>query len=256
MSKNSEFINTQNQTESELSSKIDMRIETVNDPRINKALFSLYEQLIEPLKQIEVKISRVNDLQKAIDNNEYYAKHTFSHMMCFTKHFFVPLMILNIVIIGMMGKSDNELLGAIYSPLVYFWDHYLYEHNDLDYVLLIYLLVVRPALTAIIPKWLTEVVINKKHTTQNKKYQIEIDELMPTINRDVDDISKAVCFVPSNYRYSQALSFFVDAYANSKIDNLKEAVNLYDTNKYRQCMLDYQKRTVELLQTIAFSEFE
>lgn len=38
MSKNSELIITQSQTESELSSKVNMRIEAVNDPKINKAL--------------------------------------------------------------------------------------------------------------------------------------------------------------------------------------------------------------------------
>lgn len=69
MSKNSELIITQSQTESELSSKVNMRIEAVNDPKINKALFTIYEKLVEPLRQIETKVSRVDDLRKAISSS-------------------------------------------------------------------------------------------------------------------------------------------------------------------------------------------
>lgn len=261
MSKNSELIITQSQTESELSSKVNMRIEAVNDPKINKALFTIYEKLVEPLRQIETKVSRVDDLRKAIDNNEYYAKHSFKRVIHSSKLLFLPFLIINFIILNKAVFSDNDMLWSLYVPLASVFDTLDGYSNSLIFDILttiyvIYIFFFRPIVIATIPVWIVVVIKNKNHSAQNKKYKKEINELTPIINQEVDNISKVICFVPPNYRYSQALNFFVDAYANSKIDNLKEAVNLYDTNKYRQDMLDYQKQTVKLLQAIAFSEFE
>ncbi len=59
--------------------------------------------------------------------------------------------------------------------------------------------------------------------------------------------------IPPQYRYSDALSFFVEAYSNSKVDNLKEAVNLFDTHSYRKQMLQYQEKIVRELEDVNFN---
>lgn len=122
MSKNSELIITQSQTESELSSKVNMRIEAVNDPKINKALFTIYEKLVEPLRQIETKVSRVDDLRKAIDNNEYYAKHSFKRVIHSSKLLFLPFLIINFIILNKAVFSDNDMLRSLYVPLASVFD--------------------------------------------------------------------------------------------------------------------------------------
>ena len=61
--------------------------------------------------------------------------------------------------------------------------------------------------------------------------------------------------VKTNYiKKQEYLAFFVDAYANSKIDNLKEAVNLCDTAEYRQMSLELQKMQIEALKGIEFNQ--
>ena len=80
-------LKTQNQLEVEPMSRINTRIEAVDDPKINKALFSIYEKLIEPFRQIEAKISLVNDLQEAIDDNEDYTKCSLERIFHFAKYF-------------------------------------------------------------------------------------------------------------------------------------------------------------------------
>lgn len=248
-------LKTQNQLEVEPMSRINTRIEAVDDPKINKALFSIYEKLIEPFRQIEAKISRVNDLQEAIDDNKDYTKCSLERIFHFAKYIFIPTLIVNIIFVASL--DDDATIGK-FLPLYRLFDYMIDNHDSMfiELLLLPYAYVLHPIFVSLIITAIIVIIVNIIHMIQNKKYQQEIDELIPIINQETDSISEVACFIPPSYRYSQALDFFVDAYANSKIDNLKEAVNLYDTNEYRQNMLDYQKQTVEWLQTIAFAELE
>ncbi|MCC8152671.1 MAG: hypothetical protein LIO96_14850 [Lachnospiraceae bacterium] len=89
----------------------------------------------------------------------------------------------------------------------------------------------------------------------------EQPELKEEISNGILKIRDAVCFVPPQYRYSGAVQYFVEAYNNSKADNLKEAVNSYDTYYFRmqseanqQKLLAMQQRQEELLQEIEYQQ--
>ena len=94
--------------------------------------------------------------------------------------------------------------------------------------------------------WLTSIPIaivlvvlkNRSHKSKIAKIEAEIEELELSIKNKIDDISDVVVFVPPAYRYSEALSYFVDSYANSRVSNLKEAVNCYDTFIHRRKLED------------------
>lgn len=249
-------LKTQTQKETESMSRINTRIEAVDDPKINKALFSIYEKLIEPFKKIEAKVARINNLQGAIEENKEYTKCSFARILYFSKYIFFPLLIINIIIVSI--NMDNEILLRKLLPLEALFEFLIdnYDTTFLDLLYFAYCFLFHPIFLSFFIIGIIVIIVNVIHKFQNEKYQKEIDELMPIVNSEMEDISEVACFIPPNYRYSDALDFFVDSYANSKVDNLKEAVNLYDTNEYRQNMLDYQAEMVEWTKAIAFAELE
>lgn len=232
-------LKTQTQNAVEPMSRINTRIEAVDDPKINKALFSIYEKLIEPFKKIEAKVTRINNLQGAIEENKEYTKCSFERILYFSKYIFFPLLIINIIIVSI--NMDNEILLRKFLPLEALFEFLIdnYDTTFLDLLYFAYCFLFHPIFLSFFIIGIIVITVNIIHKFQNEKYQKEIDEIMPIVNSEMEDISEVACFIPPNYRYSDALDFFVEAYANSKVDNLKEAVNLYDTNEYRQNMLDY-----------------
>ena len=111
-----------------------------------------------------------------------------------------------------------------------------------------------PLILAVIISFVSNILINKKLKNLNKKMQEEIVVLECQLSEKVDALRDVACFVPIDYRNSYALEFFVNAFANSKIDNLKEAVNLSDTQAYRNSMLQSQKQMCNMLSQIAFNQ--
>lgn len=224
------------------------RIEPVKDPKINKVLFSLYEKLVKPLSLIETQVDRLNALNDEIEYNKDCTKSTLWRILRFWKYLAIPLFIINFIA-GVIIESvaSDELYYKIY-----FW---LNKGLNLDLEAAIMFLAY-PLLFLITIPTLIVIGVNIIHKLQNKKYQQEIDELVPAIGSEIKNIQDLVCFVPPKYRYSAAMEFFVDAYANSKVDNLKEAVNLYDTNNYREQMIQAQQATLEMMQSIAFNQLQ
>lgn len=249
-------LKTQTQNAVEPMSRINTRIEAVDDPKINKALFSIYEKLIVPFKKIEAKVARINNLQELIEENKEYTKCSFERILYFSKYIFFPLLIINIIIVSI--NMDNEILLRKFLPLEALFEFLIdnYDTTFLDLLYFAYCFLFHPIFLSFFIIGIIVITVNIIHKFQNEKYQKEIDEIMPIVNSEMEDISEVACFIPPNYRYSDALDFFVEAYANSKVDNLKEAVNLYDTNEYRQNMLDYQAEMVEWTKAIAFAELE
>ena len=249
-------LKTQIQNAVEPMSRINTRIEAVDDPKINKALFSIYEKLIEPFKKIEAKVAKINNLQELIEENKEYTKCSFERILYFSKYIFFPLLIINIIIVSI--NMDNEIFLRKFLPLEALFEFLIdnYDTTFLDLLYFAYCFLFHPIFLSFFIIGIIVITVNIMHKFQNEKYQKEIDEIMPIVNSEMEDISEVACFIPPNYRYSDALDFFVEAYANSKVDNLKEAVNLYDTNEYRQNMLDYQAEMVEWTKAIAFAELE
>ena len=53
---------------------------------------------------------------------------------------------------------------------------------------------------------------------------------------------------PPNYYSKNAVTFFITAIQNFRADNLKEAINLYETTEQHKKLLEYQAKQDELLQ--------
>ena len=111
-----------------------------------------------------------------------------------------------------------------------------------------------PMFVGFVPSLLISYTINQRLKKKNIEYKASMGELENQLVEKVDEIKAVACYVPPKYRCSKYLSFFVDAYTNSKVDNLKEAVNLCDTAEYREARLEAQRKQLELLQRIEFNQ--
>ena len=85
-----------------------------------------------------------------------------------------------------------------------------------------------------------------------KKENLEIAALQQQIQSTINNIKHAIVFVPPAYRTSDALSFFVRAYHNSRVDNLKEAVNAYEMHMEAEHTRSMLKEQIKVLQDIQF----
>lgn len=234
-------------------SRINTRIEAVNDPKVNKILFSLYEKMVEPYRRIEAKISRVNDLQMEIDENNESIKNSICSFFYIFFRSIIPVLILNFIFIMVIGFIfGNDTSDKIFHIIYPFYSLVITNETFLT----VYCYLANPIIFAAVCVGLFIIIMNLVYNHQNEKNQKEIDELTPVINKEIYDLSEVSCYIPPDYRYSKALDFFVNAYSNSKVDNLKEAVNLFDTNEYRENMLYYQQKLCELQEEILYVELE
>ena len=224
------------------------RIESVNDPNLNKALFTLYEKLIPYFVEIENIQENINQYKNNIEINNRKIRGLLSRIK-------KPVVILTVILIFLIYKviSKAEANGEyLYSRFIELFNCE-YDANA-EVVFYAFLSVGFPLLLGFGICFLISCVINKKLKKDNSKFESEIVLLEELINSKIEPITNVTCFVPKNYRNSKYLAFFVDAYANSKIDNLKEAVNLCDTAEYRQMSLELQKMQIEALKGIEFNQ--
>lgn len=226
------------------------RIESVNDPNLNKALFTLYEKLIPYFVEIENIQDNINQYKNNIEINNRKTRNLLSRIK-------KPVIALSVVLIILIYKliSNAEANGEyLYNGFVELFNCE-YDANA-EVVFYAFLSVGLPLLLGFGICFFISYMVNKKLEKDNSKFESEIVLLEELINSKIEPIRNVACFVPKNYRNSKHLAFFVDAYANSKIDNLKEAVNLCDKAEYRQMSLDLQKEQIEKLSRIEFNQLK
>lgn len=225
------------------NSRINSRIESVEDPKLNKALFMLYEQLINPFKEIE-------DLQAMIIQAKNRIKANQTEMNSFFYRIKTP------------GFITSGFAFAIICLLLFSWagngfDLMLVMQEYIpisDGVFLILFGIVLPLLIGFGLCAIVAGIKNIKLSSNNEELSKSVAVFEQSIEKKIAELGDVVSFIPPQYRYSQALAFFVESYSNSKIDNLKEAVNLYDTHDYRNKMLDSQAEIIDRLENISFNQ--
>ena len=99
-------------------------------------------------------------------------------------------------------------------------------------------------------------MINKALSPQKQpeinNEKAEITSLQQQIQTTINNIKHAIVFVPPAYRTSDALSYFVKAYHNSRVDNLKEAVNAYEMHLEAEHTRSLLHQQIEALTNIQF----
>lgn len=236
-----------------------VRIEPVDDPKINSALFSLYNYLIFPFEEIESIRNEIEGKQSVIQSIKNLILNSFKRIMKVN----IPFGILSIV--SVFGVA---ILFGEDNPYIHFWEwHYdlcetfiLKPLDKINFpaILSVFLFIIVwfggmyifPLPIAI----LLVVLKNMFHKAKIASIKKEIDVLEKKIENKILSISDIVVFVPPSYRYSEALLYFVEAYANTKVSNLKEAINSYETFKHRRNVERSLFRIEKAMSLIAYQQ--
>ncbi len=221
------------------------RIESVQDPEVNRALFTIYSNLIEPVAQIERTHDEIIDTQRIIAGNERKIKLSASDVIRHAVRMF-PLMAVAVFVVLFILASNGVVADMTISMGF-----------------------INTAVGAVIVSvaWAfgTEAVSTASRERKRKEIYGRAVEALPkledSLQWQVSQIREVIMFVPPKYRFSEALRYFVESYSNSRIDNLKEAVNSFDTYYFRQQTVqlqrdikEMQRKNNELLQAIAFNQ--
>lgn len=218
------------------------RVESSADPEVNKRLFRIYEILIQPIHDIENAVNNIESHKeriKQLENHNFVPK--FLDLAIKVVLFLVALFVLHpltdTIVYWISDMFDGflgiitELLGLLLSLFVF-------------------------VIIAFIAGEIVHNMINKSLGPQKqpeiKKENLEIAALQQQIQSTINNIKHAIVFVPPAYRTSDALSFFVRAYHNSRVDNLKEAVNAYEMHMEAEHTRSLLKEQIKVLQDIQF----
>lgn len=197
-----------------LTSQFGDRIEPVSDPEVNKKLFTIYAALIKPFKQMEDDLSQIELIKR---NNAELA--LYDHPVNPIKVIILGVLLVAIGFgIGSFGFSiagDNRTLETIFLVIMLFL---------MQASFLLAYLILRIAEYWKVKKENDEAIANNNKVI--KQLEAESHEL--SVN-----LSKVAYLIPQKYRCSTALKYFCESYSNSRVDNLKEAVNAYDTWEHR-----------------------
>ncbi|MBP3593471.1 MAG: zinc-ribbon domain-containing protein [Lachnospiraceae bacterium] len=204
-----ENITVQNQFSERVNSEL------FADRRSQNKLFSVYAELIAPVKKIEGLTESI----KSCDEQIAYLRDE--------KNAEIAHGCLSIVVATVVGFP----LGAIVG----------FQEKILDYSFLLgySFMFLFPVLLTFVFRIIWKLTYGQIYKRITYKENLKKADALENMRDDLLKERDAVCFaekdklmyVPKKYRYSGAISYFVDLYNSSRVDTLKEAVNAYAHDK-------------------------
>lgn len=213
------------------------RIESTNDRNLNHYLFLLYQKLLPPVRRIE-------QLSAAINKNGYELSQAKKFQFVYPNVGITVAAAFILLIVFVVGWSHNldmysesaSLMAQYESEYAYAADHmgiFFPLRNEVatnnlwklkvPIVFLIYGAIIA-VIIAIIGTIISNILAKNSIPRLEKSLRMDIAER----NSIVEKIKDYICYVPPSYRYSDAISYFVDSYNNTRANNLQEAVREYD----------------------------
>lgn len=194
-------------------------------------LFALYDTLINPLREME------NISAKAGLNMNKIARLKAEKTDIGTVWKFIGVGLVVYFILNALFKK-SKILWFIFGP-------------DPMNILLFLMCVAMP------------VILWELYKRKERKKQIEIlsenvQKLDELLNEKYDEREEQYAFVPAEYFSSEALSFFVKMYADGRVKDLNQAMNMYDQYKHRknlemgqQQLIYQQNQTMQMMNEMA-----
>ena len=221
------------------------RVEPVKDPAVNKALFTIYSNLINPLVNIEKTIDEISYAEAVAAETEGKVKiplpSIIAHIICMLPKMYIAIAITSFILAHFIDALDTSIETA-----------------------LLLCAKITVILSPVCSCAYDMISIASKNRTRKENHDRAVNDLArlkPDLERQVYQIKDAIQFVPPKYRFSGALSYFVESYTNSRVDDLKEAVNAYDTYYFRnqtvqiqQQILEQEQKNTMLLSQIAYNQ--
>lgn len=184
-------------------------------------LFSVYAELIEPVKRIEELTQKANacnaKMEYLRDENNAEIKHG-----CLSK---------------VVGIAVGILLGAVVAiPII--------KVNFLLGWLIAF--IGMPCLSVVLCRMIWKGTYGQFYKKRKYKENLAEAERLENIRDDLLKERDAIClaekdklmYVPKKYRYSEAIEYFVEQYNSTRVDTLKEAVNVYVHDKQEAVKLE------------------
>ena len=155
---------------------------------------------------------------------------------------------------GFGNKSSAPYVLAeapfILRPILYV-AYYLFPIGDWIAFILAGAYSCLPTVAILVPIF---VVYNKKLHKSVPEYERALREVEENEKALVGSIYKYIMYVPPKYRTSEALSYFVESYENSRVSNLQQAVIEYDKYARHQEEMGMLRMVVQMLEMIAYQQ--
>ena len=212
--------------------------ELFSDRKSQNKLFSIYVDLVGPVKEIEryTELMHQHEERVKLLKSKEFAK---SEGWKFCVVIFIALFI------GQWFVKPIEMLFDLFVPSLYDglveWIGSLGILWNLLFMtvvmimgfctvplfgLVVYLLVWSLVIGPILQKR-----TYAKNLAEAEKVQGDIETLSQRREAKCSEVKDLLAYVPKLYRYSEAIEYFVELYNSSRVDNLKEAINTYVHDK-------------------------
>lgn len=258
------------------------RIEPVDDKHVNDMLFILYEKLIAPIKEIEELQERIWSREDLIKESSTFKIKTLKAKFHIILAIIIAALSLyvdsirsekadviynnSIELQQMYIDSDEYFITEYFNPLyestmfvmekieprlskMGFFTEFFASFLVLGITLFTLGLLFQLPLIAVLT-----IIKNYKDKAIIKRCTAENQVAHEKLSAIFDSIEQYIAFVPPSYRTSSALTYFVDSYANTRVNNLKEAVNAYDLYIRDAKMNDNIRQISGQLSSIAFNQ--
>ncbi|MGN0529112.1 MAG: hypothetical protein ACI4IE_08255 [Eubacterium sp.] len=234
----------------------DSHIESVDDPKLNQILFTIYDKLHLPVKSLEEKEKNIEYLQDSVKmHKDIVSPQGFFSLfeeifLSILKYAVIPLFIVLFITLYVVHDKVNTMAKVIYSilelPCVINGSH-LSGVSETIWIIFVDLLLI--FIVSLL--WSLFEYIDSKH--QLKKIEPELAEKISERDNMYSVLAPYLSFVPEAYRTSKAIEFFANSYRKeSSVSNLKEAIQLYRQQEHWDKMERYQEETIEHLKEIEF----
>lgn len=220
-----------------------------------QSLFKLYQDLVGPFREFENRASHKRGLEweasnaKGTIDNGYSGtiRNAFSHTLKWT----IPSLIVFWVamfVVHVNGENLMHYYNPLMSELIWAIEDLLSTDGSIIFEfgaffiaipLLICLIFVFSLMivSCVIPR--TRKISKAKRTL--KACEKQLPQAEAATREALGRIAPYANKIPPNYRNSQALAFFANSYFNFKVNNLQEAINLYDQYLHQQRMEQGQR---------------
>lgn len=230
-----ENITVQNQFSERVNSEL------FADRRSQNKLFSVYAELIAPVKKIEGLTEQISECNKKM---AYLKDENNAEMPQITRLTVIAFIIFAVLfwLDGSPVETVSEMImPGIVEPVLQ-WameqDAFLIKWS-ITLIMGLFTMFTIPLLFTIAFRILWHMIVARNfkkikyrnNLTQAEQIEHMRDGLLGERDAICLEVKDKLMYVPKKYRYSEAISYFVDLYNSSRVDTLKEAVNTYAHDK-------------------------
>ena len=256
VSKNLEEFNVKNMFSERVNSEVFATRTSQNK------LFTLYSTLIPTLKEIEKNTSEIQGRERRIASLRDKSNVKYGFGPKILAGIFVLVFIIQFFN-NPIGDLGEFLVTRIVDPLLKGIDDWFVLIKIPVWIILavgvgflvtpLFVTVICALVWLIYFRFVRFNIIYNNCLKQASELEKENQEIIKKREGLCHSIVEELKYVPKKYRYSHALEYFVDLYNSSRVDTLKEAVNIYVTDMQAQNQEQHLKEIAETTVSILWN---